>query len=237
MRLRFLWAIPWVLLGATSAAMAQADMSKIKILTEDYPPYSYKNEQGEVDGINTQKVKAALKKLNLNVPMEIQPWARAYQTAKEGENIFLFTASRTPERDKDFKWVTVLSKSDVSVYALKSKEFKIGSLDDLKKFKMSGVIGYRYLPFLTEKGFKTGDEGTIELTTNDESNFKKLMAERVDLMLSNSDQIGYFAKKLNVDASKLERVYEISPLLTEDYLVTGKKTSDEMIEKFRTGFQ
>lgn len=222
--------------GVHMAFAQTPDLSTVSILTEEYPPYNFKNDQGEVDGINTQKVKAALKKLNLNIPLQIQPWARAYETTKEGENVFLYTCSRTPQREDEFKWVTVLSKSDVSVYALKSKAVKINSLEDLRKHKMSGVRGYRYLPFLAEKGF-TEDGGNLDLTSSDETNLKKLMTDRVDMMISNSDQIAFLAKKTNVDLSNLEKVYEFEPLLTEGYLVTGKNTSDAVVAEIRKGFQ
>lgn len=222
--------------------MASADplppsFTVISVITEEYPPHSFVNAQGQIEGGNVEKVRKAFNKLNLNLEMQVMPWARGYEITKYGENLFLFTCSRTEERENDFKWVAVLSTSDVSVFALKSREIAITQVEDMQKFHIGGVIGYRYLPYFYKNGFSSPPGGLLELTTSDEFNLKKLFANRIDLMISNSDQIKFVAEKLKLDYSQIEKVFEIQSLRTTDYLVTGKKTPDEIIEFVRKGFE
>ena len=77
---------------------------KLTVLTEDWPPFNYK-ENGKVVGISTDLVLATLVKAGFAYEIRMYPWKRAYQITVGTPNTILFTTSRTTIREKLFKWV------------------------------------------------------------------------------------------------------------------------------------
>lgn len=53
----------------------------LRIVTEDFSPYNFQVGK-KAKGFCSEVIQAVLKQLNLQVPVEFYPWARAYEIAQ-----------------------------------------------------------------------------------------------------------------------------------------------------------
>jgi polar amino acid transport system substrate-binding protein len=118
--------VAMALLGLASFGVYANEFDRLTILTEEYPPYNYK-EKGEPAGIAvdlllkaSQKIGSPIQKDQIN----IVPWARAFNSAVAGPNILLFSTSRSPEREDLFKWAGPLDEIRIVLLAKKSTVVK-----------------------------------------------------------------------------------------------------------------
>lgn len=103
---------------------------EITIVTENYPPYQY-GENSEVKGLNTEIVNSILKELNMEVRIEMYPWAPAYQMVIENKNTLIYKIFRTQVRENLFKWVGTKAPAKLCLFALKEREdIKVETLED-----------------------------------------------------------------------------------------------------------
>ena len=198
------------------------------ILTENYPPYNYLDEEtNEIKGISTEIVRKLLKRMNHPDNIKVYPWTRAYNLLKTKDNIILFSTSRTPLREDLFKWVGPIISYEVFFFAKKGSNIEINSLEDAKKVESIGTgnntSGHI---FLKKNGFEN-----LDVVANANLNSRKLLAGRIDLWLSGDLSGIYRTKRLGLDPDLLKPVYS---LRTEDlYLAFSKSTPDSVINKWQ----
>lgn len=165
---------------------AHAEM-KLKIATDDWPPYEFKegtpgNEY--VTGFSTEVIEAVLKKMNVGINGRIEqyPWARAEKMVIDGDTDMLYTAATSEKRAKVTHYPQEsLMESSWSFFIRKEDEAKLkyDSFDDLKGKKIGVVRAYTYTPELWAFMEK---EKNFEEVVSDELNVKKLMAKRIDFI-------------------------------------------------------
>ena len=182
---------------------------EIRIVTEHWPPYSYINENGEVDGMATILIKKIMKEAGLDYSIELLSWKRAYKSAKENKDTLLYTIYKLENRESDFQWLCpLINTKGVKIYALASRnDVAINNIDDAKKYS-TGVISTGWThDYLKSEGFETTshlDIGSSELT-----NIKKLLAGRIDLVVQEEDLIELRLKKLNKTSNVLKPVFTL----------------------------
>jgi|GEM_PF-1214378 len=89
--------------------------------TEDYPPYNYINQHGELVGIYPDILQLIYKELNLNINAKeivTVPWARLFHTLENSTKHAAFSMLKTPERAKKFQLVPLPIMTKVSVMVL-----------------------------------------------------------------------------------------------------------------------
>ncbi len=57
---------------------------KVKLSTKLWPPYHFYNDNGDLVGISVKVLQCSLKKLNINLEIEVVPWSRAQQHTQIG---------------------------------------------------------------------------------------------------------------------------------------------------------
>ncbi|MDO6528040.1 transporter substrate-binding domain-containing protein [Motilimonas sp. 1_MG-2023] len=82
-----------IFLASTSFAQ------KLDLVTLQYPPYQYESA-GEVKGIAVDIVKEAFGRLGIQAEIRVLPWSRAIRYIEQGQADAIFTAFKTPEREK-----------------------------------------------------------------------------------------------------------------------------------------
>ena len=213
-----------------AAAVAQ----ELTVVTEEWPPYNYEENQ-EVTGLSTEIVKAALEKAGVAAKFGVYPWARAYKMALENENVLIYTIIRTPEREELFKWVgPLVPSSKFSLYKLKTRaDIALQSLADAKRYKIGVMRDDSTYQFLASHGFK--DDEQLEIVPSEDLNVKKLFAKRVDFICGNS--IG-LPERMNFFWLPYEEV-EAAIFLFEQglYIAFSKSTSDELVAKVSKAFE
>ncbi len=205
--------------------------NELKILTEEYPPYNYMKDN-KIEGFSTEVVEAILKVINKeHLKIQMQPWARAYRTVQDEPNVLLYTMARTPAREKTFKWVGPIADRKVWMYKLKSrKDIKVNSLEDAKKYLISGVNNSAIAMYLINQGFEVGKN--LQLIHNEDLNFKKFIMGRVDLISKVPMGMAMELKTEGMDMSLVEPLILVSGDLFY-YLAFSLDTPDRTIKEWQ----
>jgi len=82
-----------------SAANAQ----HLRVVTENWPPYNFFNQNDQIVGSSTEVVRAVLEKAGFSYSIEVYPWARSYSIAQNNSNVLIYTILRTPFRENLLK--------------------------------------------------------------------------------------------------------------------------------------
>jgi ABC-type amino acid transport substrate-binding protein len=201
-----------------TACAAPVPAEKIRILAEDYAPFNYVDAQGNVVGSSTDTVKAITSNLGLKVPIEVMPWAQAYDLTLNNPGTALFSTARSSERERLFMWVGPIGSYENWLYTKKGSGVRVSSLAEAKAVDKIAVVR-------NEAGqLKLAEQGFINFVFTDTSadGLKLLMAGNADLWLGTREGIDVVAKKAGVSVDDLEPVVFV--LRSDLYLAFNKNT-------------
>ncbi|CAO3436005.1 substrate-binding periplasmic protein [Azospirillum doebereinerae] len=189
------------------AAALPAAADQLRMVALSFPPLIY-DDGGKPTGIAYEIVTEAMKKAGHTVSVEIMPWARALDTVKEGGADALFTAYKTPEREQFLNYSTeVLVPQVVSFFVAKDSPITFdGDLAKLSAHKI-GVVNQISYGSVIDDAIKAGVLPNVEKSNDSDSNVKKLLSGRFDVMPSNRYVAQYFLKQQGA----LDQVKELTP--------------------------
>ncbi len=203
---------------------------EVTIVTEDFPPYNYK-ENSTAKGLSSEIVLAVLKEINVNAEIMFYPWARAYMYASTKKNYLIYSIARVPEREHLFHWVGKIAPYKTSLYKLKSrKDIKINSLDEARKYIIGCSIADVITIYLQKKGFSL-----LSQVSRDTQNLHRLLNNRIDLIAYDEASFMYKIQQEGLDITKYERVYRLDELSDSLYMAFSKTSDNSMVQKFRNG--
>ncbi|HEV7309789.1 substrate-binding periplasmic protein [Ensifer sp.] len=166
--------IPVFFLGLFTTAEAQT----IKFVTEEYPPYNFSTENGP-SGAAVDQVKLIMERLKLPYTIEVLPWARAIMLAETDPASCVFTTGHDAERDRKFQWVEPLLVDHMVMVRHANSNIAPSSLEDAHKYTIGTQREDFSAAYLVEHGFPK-----IDYAANLDSSLKKLIAGRVDLLMT-----------------------------------------------------
>ncbi|CED71107.1 putative exported protein [Aliivibrio wodanis] len=73
--------------------------AEIKLVTLDYPPYITQNND-QLDGVAVRLITHIFQQMSTPMTIEILPWGRAISSVENGSADAIFTAFKTPSREK-----------------------------------------------------------------------------------------------------------------------------------------
>jgi polar amino acid transport system substrate-binding protein len=198
---------------ALLATTAYAD--PLRLVTEDYPPYSYR-EGAMLKGSSVDQVNLLMKEAGLDHTLEIMPWARALALTEKQPRYCVFTAAHNAERDPKFKWVEPL---------LSGRTLLINpqTLDEARQL----LVGTTRNDF-TADILKAQDFKRVDLATDFNLTLKKLMLDRIDLMPIAED---YYVK-LRREGTEIEKVLVLSEQIYS--IACNKAVPDDEIVRMQT---
>jgi hypothetical protein len=80
-----------LLLGlALVAAGACAEVTRLNLVTEEYPPYNFSAPDGSATGVSTAIVRELMQGLGIDYRITVMPWARAIALARIEPNTCVF---------------------------------------------------------------------------------------------------------------------------------------------------
>lgn len=206
---------------------------EIEVVTEEMPPYNM-TENGKVTGFSTDIVQAVMKEAGIDAPIQVMPWARAYDRALSVPNVLIYSIARTPEREALFQWVGPIAPTNWYLYSLAERPVTLHSLDDARGQKIATVNMDVGQQFLLSRGFKMGTE--LQSTSRYENNYRMLRIEHVGLWISNELNAIYLMRKNGDDPEKaLVRSLPLPELSSPEglSLAFSKGTSPAIVERFR----
>ncbi|MES9939234.1 MAG: transporter substrate-binding domain-containing protein [Candidatus Thiodiazotropha sp. 6PLUC1] len=227
-RLSFYYSVLAVLLLLFSASVCfgKQPVHTFRIVTEEFPPYNHKDENGGIIGISTEIVREILKRLDHPDNIEIMPWVDGYRLAQTEDNIILYSTTRSPLRENLFKWVGPLVPNNLAFFARKDQAISIARLEDAKKVKSIGVYKDDFGELiLKENGFDN-----LDAVIENSLNIPRLLNGEIDLWIANELTAQHMIAHARV-GSRIEKVFE----LQKDYmsLAFSRNTPDSVIERWQ----
>lgn len=216
-----------------------ASASELRIVTEELPPYNM-TQGGQVTGMSTEVVQAVLKDVGMPAPaIQSMPWARAYDIALNSENVLIYSITRTPQREKLFKWVGVIAPTQWYLFSRTGRSLPaIRSVEEARKHQIATVnedVGEQYL---VSKGFVIGKN--LQSSNKYEFNYEKLKLGRVDYWIANEMNATWLSRQAGDDPERmLVRALPLPDLMQDEGLnmAFSLKTPDAVVERFRKSLE
>jgi len=216
-------------------SMADLQAEPLHVVTNDFPPFQIISGD-KVSGFTTEIVRHVLKDAGLEGEIKGYPWARAYKMATKERNTLIYSIVRNKEREKLFKWIGPIAPYDVYFWKLKKRtDIKIKNIKDAKKYVTGAMISGSKSNHLMKHGFIEGknlDQGDSDL-----DNFRKLYAERVDLILFDTISFHYTAILEKKDPALAEKIFKVEGISNELYLAASHDTPDSVVMKLRASLE
>jgi len=174
-----------LLMIALAVTISTARADQYKLATFNFPPYEY-DVDGVAHGIAVDLVRRVMRNLGHEVDIQVLPWARALAEAESGEVAAVFTAYKTPERERYLDYSReVLIGQTVSLFARAGSPVDFsGRLHDLAGATIGVVNAMSYGPSF-DAAANTGVLKYLERTSDSRTNLQQLVSQRVDLVVSN----------------------------------------------------
>lgn len=176
------------LCAACVPVLAAPSRLQLTILTEYAPPTSMLQDgselgnkpgnklvKGTVVGSGTDKVRDIMARTGVDYTIALQPWRRAYTAALTRPDTCVFSTTRTPERERRFKWIGPTDRADWVLLGRADRHYALKTLEDARKLRIGTYNGDARDSFLRERGF------IVDTAQDDLINSKKLALGRIDL--------------------------------------------------------
>jgi polar amino acid transport system substrate-binding protein len=113
----------------------------VHYMTEEYPPYNFKSDDGAITGISIDLLGEMHKIMGVSDPkISLLPWVRGYRSAQQaGEMNVIFATTKTGARGPLFKWVGPISNTKVVLFCNANKKVSINNDADLMKYTYSVI--------------------------------------------------------------------------------------------------
>ena len=209
----------------------------LKLTNGEWPPFLSKDLNHY--GVASHIVEEAFKNKGDDVKYGFFPWKRAFSNAKDGDDwVGSVIWSHSEEREADFLYSAPVIISKQVFFYRKDLEFDWNTYDDLGNYKIGAAIGY----FYGEEFQQAESSGliTVERTSIESSNFKKLAASRIDVVIAERDT-GYEIMKQVLTAEQIESldISQKEVASFTNHLVISKKieNGEVLLSTFNKGLK
>lgn len=209
-------------------AAAGASAADLSLTTEEYPPYNYVDPgTTNIVGVATDTVKEVMKRAGIGYRLELMPWQRAYQQARDDAGTCVYSTTVTDERKPLFKWVTPVASNDWVLMAKADNPHPIKTLEDARPYTIGGYQGDALADYLHKQGFK------LDLAAHDDLNPAKLQAGRIDFWGTGNLLGPYLLKRLSIS--------NVAPVLTFQHaelgLACNRAVPDDQIARMQAALE
>jgi polar amino acid transport system substrate-binding protein len=206
-----------VLLSLHLAAPAET----LVLTTEQSAPFNMMVD-GKIVGVAVDKLTVLMRRAEQPYTMRLLPWARAYQMALHERQTCVFSTTRTPQREADFKWVGPLGSNTWVMYGLARRGLRLNSLDDARGMKIGTYNGDVRETYLKAIGHD------VDSAVNDSRNPRKLLIGRIDLWASSPHEA---IPQLEANGWRGEIVPLLTFKRTDLYLACSRSVSSALVER------
>jgi polar amino acid transport system substrate-binding protein len=217
-----------ILPAAFTTSCGPSQTSELNIFTEDYPPYNFTNENGEVTGQSTEIVRAIMEKTGTVGTIEVLPLSEALELARKGPDTAVYSINRTPQREDLYQWVGPIGSYEQVFYIKKGASIRLNRFEDARNVASIGVYkGDAGAEFLAENGFTNLDESLTDVEA-----LQKLMAGTVQMWLGNKQGLPIIAAQAGVDPADLVELPTV--VINADlYIAFSKDVNKSTIESWQ----
>lgn len=222
-----------VLLAIFCTLVCAQTAPRLYLTTEASAPYSMR-EGERVVGIGTDMVRDIMTRTGVAYSIELLPWKRAYTAALERRDACVFSTTRTPERESQFKWIGPIGEAEWVLMGRADRHLKLNNLEEARRYRIGTYNGDARDLYLRERGFD------VDSAPDDLLNPRKLVLGRIDLWAASVRRgsatlarLGYAEKVVPVFVFNRIRVYLACNRAVPDALV--KKMNGALATMERDG--
>jgi polar amino acid transport system substrate-binding protein len=208
-----------MLLATSAPALAAPPL----IITSEHSPPASMKVGNQVVGREGEKIREMLARSGYAYKIDVLPWKRAFTMAQRDAYTCVYSTSRTPEREQQFKWVGPTDEAQWVLMGRAGRKYQVHTLDDARKLRIGTYHGDARDEFLRARGFD------VDGAPDNASNPIKLMLGRIDL---------WAVGVRNNDLSALAQFAgpeQLVPVLTfhhvKVYLACNPSVPDAMVER------
>ena len=141
-------------LSACSSPRSTLSDGTLKIAMEGtYPPFTSKNEQGELVGFDVDIAKAVAQKLNLKPEFVLTEWSGILAGLQANKyDVIVNQVGITPERQNSIGFSQPYAYSRPQIIVAKGSSFDPKSLEDLRGKRVGSTLGSNYEKQLIDTG-------------------------------------------------------------------------------------
>lgn len=202
----------------------------VTLLTEEYPPFNFLDEEGRLRGIGAEVVQSMAAQLGYGKPIQSMAWKRVLQRIDDEENIGVFSMTRTPQREDHYHWVGPIVPANAGIYQLGNAIKPVQSIEDLRN---AGLIGVQ-AGGADEQALRSYGFDNLEPIHNPRGGVHMLATGRIDLLVSSDVELFKQLKDSDLTRSEIEMVYQFSS--GDLYLAFSKKTSEVVIRVWQDAY-
>ncbi|MDQ7092215.1 transporter substrate-binding domain-containing protein [Desulfosporosinus sp. PR] len=127
------------------------------VLDDNYPPYSFRNSQGDLQGITIDQWKLFAQKTGIKVSVTGMTWLKAYESMRQGDFDVIDTISYSADRTKIFDYSQPYATIEVPIFFRKNIS-GITDVNSLKGFTVAAKRGDYCIDVLKGQGITDIDE-------------------------------------------------------------------------------
>ncbi|MBO6506495.1 MAG: transporter substrate-binding domain-containing protein [Kordiimonadaceae bacterium] len=192
--------------------LSPAHADPLIIYTENYPPYNLLDDDGEVVGLATEKVRQVMASSGLEYEIRLVPWSRAVHYTQNNANALIYSITRTPARESQFDWLVPLAESSFYVFN-REKDIRVIDLESIRAGAYTGACVSNDLGCELFRVIGMPNHKILRVADNETADFRMVVAERADLYISD----------INVN-TRLRLSEGFDPMLTKPVLRLEGKT-------------
>jgi polar amino acid transport system substrate-binding protein len=203
---------------------------KLALATTEYPPYYGRSLPN--GGPVTELSVLALRHSGYDAEVQFLPWARALQAGKDGSVDALVGVWHAPERDKDFLFSEPVISNRILLCRKQGRTpTHFTGFEALRPYTVGVVRGYADPPGLAAAGIK------VEAVGDDLQNLRKLLADRIDLVLIDGRVADHLIRLHMPEARPAIHCIEPPVQQHPQHLATSRRAADaaEIVAAFNRG--
>lgn len=214
--------------ASTFASAPPANIPHLEFVTEEFPPLNFNNKNGQADGFGSELVREIQRRNNLNAPLTVLPWARAYKMALSQPNVGLYCTVRSDEREKLFQWIGPIGYVTSVLYATADSELHPATLVDAKA--AHNIIALRE-GFNAQLLRRLGFTNLLFATNNTDAVRLLLSGGDKALLLISSMTIPETLAKLGLPGNAIKPLLVVTK--KQLYIAFSLDTSPDLIKRFQ----
>ncbi|PCI62481.1 MAG: hypothetical protein COB35_03510 [Gammaproteobacteria bacterium] len=204
----------------------------IQVLMEDlYPLHYLKN--GKIVGSSVDLIKKIFTKAKINYTVELQPWARVYNTALQKPNVLLISIARIKQREALFTWIGPVIKFNYFLYGLANTKVDAEmKIENIQKYHVAIIRKTAIHQYLKSKNINN-----YQLVGSSKQAIKMLLAHRVDLVSGIENIFTENCYRLKLACEKIKPLYRFKDIFTDIHIAMSKATDAAIVNRIKLAYK